>query len=99
MERIPFLSREDCVIDIFFFHQWRNGQELKACISLSVLSLQEDGELHRLKKKWWHDRSECGQDKAKVNGLKSAVQHLQRFPLYFFTLTTTTSTAAKVASH
>ena len=45
----------------------RNGAKLKACISLSVLSLQEDGELHRLKKKWWHDRSECGQDKAKVN--------------------------------
>ena len=34
----------------------------KSCISLAVLSLQEDGELHNLKKKWWHDRSECGQN-------------------------------------
>ena len=54
----------------FLYLVWRNGKELKACISLSVLSLQEDGELHRLKKKWWHDRSECGQDKAKVNATR-----------------------------
>ena len=74
---------------------------MKACISLSVLSLQEDGELHRLKKKWWHDRSECGQDKAKVNGIHTAVPHSKQFPFYFFILTTTTTTptAAKVASH
>ena len=39
-----------------------NVNSSKSCISLAVLSLQEDGELHNLKKKWWHDRSECGQN-------------------------------------
>ena len=76
---------------------------MKACISLSVLSLQEDGELHRLKKKWWHDRSECGQDKAKVNLNELAVPLSKQFLLYFstitLTMTITTTTAAKVASH
>ena len=43
------------------------GKMGRSCISLQILKLQEDGEAFRLKKKWWRDRSECGQESAKVS--------------------------------
>ena len=36
-------------------------------ISLAVLKLHEDGELQKLRKKWWYDKGECGGEEAKVS--------------------------------
>ena len=30
-------------------------------INLAVLILREKGELHKLEKKWWYDKGQCGQ--------------------------------------
>ena len=32
-----------------------------------VLMLREDGELHKLQRKWWFDKGECGAMDSKVN--------------------------------
>nr|CAH7759919.1 unnamed protein product [Callosobruchus chinensis] len=39
------------------------GSPLRDAINLAVLSLTEDGELTKLKNKWWYDRTECVRDK------------------------------------
>ncbi|KAL1517035.1 hypothetical protein ABEB36_000854 [Hypothenemus hampei] len=39
------------------------GSPLRDAINLAVLSLKEDGELTKLKNKWWYDRTECLKDK------------------------------------
>ncbi|KAK7065441.1 Glutamate receptor 2, partial [Halocaridina rubra] len=33
---------------------------LRDRLNLAILSLKEEGELARLKRKWWYDRTECG---------------------------------------
>ena len=35
-------------------------------LTLAVLQLRENGELDRLKKKWWYENSQCDQDTEKV---------------------------------
>ncbi|KAG5896196.1 hypothetical protein JTB14_006644 [Gonioctena quinquepunctata] len=39
------------------------GSPLRDAVNLAVLSLKEDGELTRLKNKWWYDRTECSREK------------------------------------
>ncbi|XP_060535299.1 glutamate receptor 1-like [Cylas formicarius] len=39
------------------------GSPLRDAVNLAVLSLIEDGELTKLKNKWWYDRTECLRDK------------------------------------
>ncbi|XP_057665417.1 glutamate receptor 1-like isoform X2 [Diorhabda carinulata] len=39
------------------------GSPLRDAVNLAVLSLKEDGELTKLKNKWWYDRTECLRDK------------------------------------
>ncbi|ERL85395.1 hypothetical protein D910_02815 [Dendroctonus ponderosae] len=39
------------------------GSPLRDAVNLAVLSLKEDGELTKLKNKWWYDRTECPKDK------------------------------------
>ncbi|XP_066250045.1 glutamate receptor 1-like isoform X2 [Euwallacea similis] len=39
------------------------GSPLRDAVNLAVLSLKEDGELTKLKNKWWYDRTECLKDK------------------------------------
>ncbi|VEN59732.1 unnamed protein product [Callosobruchus maculatus] len=43
------------------------GSPLRDAINLAVLSLTEDGELTKLKNKWWYDRTECVRDKQDTN--------------------------------
>jgi len=38
------------------------GSPLRDGINLAVLALKENGELAKLKNKWWYDRTECRQD-------------------------------------
>jgi len=38
------------------------GTGLKEIINLAVLNLTENGELAKLKEKWWYDRSECNKE-------------------------------------
>ncbi|CAF0748574.1 unnamed protein product [Brachionus calyciflorus] len=40
------------------------GSDLKEAINLAVLQLREDGTLENLKKKWWFEQSECGNQKS-----------------------------------
>lgn len=35
-------------------------------LTLAVLQLRENGELDRLKKKWWYENSQCDPDTEKV---------------------------------
>lgn len=49
-------------------HQELGEESWKICVfrdavNLAVLSLKEDGELTKLKNKWWYDRTECPKDK------------------------------------
>ncbi|CAH1170158.1 unnamed protein product [Phaedon cochleariae] len=39
------------------------GSPLRDTINLAVLSLKENGDLTKLKNKWWYDRTECLRDK------------------------------------
>ncbi|XP_062608230.1 glutamate receptor-like [Saccostrea cucullata] len=39
--------------------------ELRDPLTLAVLQLRENGELDRLKKKWWYEKSQCDQDTEK----------------------------------
>ncbi|XP_022240427.1 glutamate receptor 1-like isoform X1 [Limulus polyphemus] len=41
------------------------GSGLRDKLNLAVLSLKENGDLARLKNKWWYDRSECSSDSGK----------------------------------
>ncbi|XP_076352461.1 glutamate receptor 4-like isoform X3 [Tachypleus tridentatus] len=41
------------------------GSNLRDRLNLAVLSLKENGDLARLKNKWWYDRSECTSDSGK----------------------------------
>ncbi|KAK3099395.1 hypothetical protein FSP39_003765 [Pinctada imbricata] len=42
--------------------------DLRDCLTLAVLSLRESGELEKLKKKWWDERSECDAPNNKESG-------------------------------
>lgn len=37
------------------------NSKLRMSINLAVLILREKGELHKLEKKWWYDKGQCGQ--------------------------------------
>ncbi|XP_076056317.1 glutamate receptor 1-like [Oratosquilla oratoria] len=39
------------------------GSPLKMQMNLAILQLKEDGDLARLKNKWWYERSECDKEK------------------------------------
>ena len=38
-------------------------------LNLVVLMLREEGELHKLQRKWWFDKGECGTMDSKVKHL------------------------------
>nr|XP_022326097.1 glutamate receptor 2-like [Crassostrea virginica] len=40
-------------------------------LNLVVLELKEDGTLHRLKRRWWHDKSQCAPDNQETSGKRS----------------------------
>lgn len=42
------------------------GSDLKDLINLAVLNLTENGDLAKLKNRWWYDRSECRKEKEKA---------------------------------
>eukprot|EP00105_Crassostrea_gigas_P020120 XP_011438820.1 PREDICTED: glutamate receptor 2 [Crassostrea gigas] len=40
-------------------------------LNLVVLELKEDGTLHRLKRRWWQDKSQCAPDNQETSGKRS----------------------------
>ncbi|XP_061164306.1 glutamate receptor 2-like [Saccostrea echinata] len=44
---------------------------LRDVLNLAVLELKEEGTLHRLKRRWWNDKSQCAQDNQETSGKRS----------------------------
>lgn len=54
---VLILYQKNTFLVLNFFTYYRDA------INLAVLNLKEDGELTKLKNKWWYDRTECLRDK------------------------------------
>lgn len=53
-----FFKDKTICLTVSFFFLYITRDEL----NLVVLELKEDGTLHRLKRRWWQDKSQCAPD-------------------------------------